>query len=116
MLDPAFLNRLSSASGPMPLAELIYRQSEPVSKVSRINLICSERAGNRFIVCFVETPSPNDARNLAEHLGATVFGEQGIAFDLPRPGNFDCRPFRHENDATLPIRIVFDCLPSRNHP
>ena len=108
MLDPAFLSQLSSASGPMPLADLIYRKSESVSKISKINLICSERAGNRFIVCFVETPSPNDARNLAEHWGATVFGEQEIAFELPRPGNFDCKPFRREYDAALPIRIVFD--------
>lgn len=116
MLDPDFLKQLSSASEPMALADLICRKSAPVSKISRINLICSERAGKRFIVCFAETPSPNDARNLAEHLGGTVFGEQGIAFDLPKPGNFDCSPFRHESDATLPVSIVFNCLPANSHP
>lgn len=116
MLDPAFLNQLSSASEPLALADLIYRRSEPVSKISKINMICSERVGKRFIVCFADTPSPNDARNLAKHLGAAVFGEQGIAFDLPKPGNFDCSQFQHDGNATLPIPIAFNCLPAKSPP
>ncbi len=110
MLNQAFSEQLSAATDPRDLSGLIYRHCAPLTPISKIDLICNERAALWNIACFVETPSLHDASQLAQHLGATVFGVHGVVFEMPRPAAFACAPFLHDGDAQLPVRVVFNCM------
>jgi hypothetical protein len=109
-LDGDFLNRVAGTKNPQELSDLIYRLCVSTAAVKKIDLICNEKLGRLSIACFIETPSQHEARRLAQHLGVTVFGEQGLVFELPRPDGFQCDPFSHPGDAALPARVVFNCL------
>lgn len=104
------LEQLASAANPRALAESIYSHCAPAAAIRRIDLICNERDSRRAIACFVATPSLHAARALALHLGATVFGEQGVVFEVPRRADFACSELHHAGDAALPVRVRFDCL------
>jgi hypothetical protein len=104
------LGRIAATKTPLELSEQIYRHCAALADVSKIDLICNESDSRLCIACFIETPSLHEARQLARHLGVTVFGEQGLVFDLPRPDGFLCKPFTHPGDAALPARVVFTCL------
>lgn len=109
-LSPEFLNRVAEARTPEALSTLIYRLCAPLVGVRKIDLICNEAQAQLRIACFIETPSLSEARQLAQHLGVTVFGEQGLVFELPRPDGFQCVPYAHPGDAALPARVAFNCL------
>jgi len=104
------LNRVAEARTPEALSALIYRLCAPLAGVRKIDLICNEAHDLRRIACFIETPSLNEARQLAQHLGVTIFGEQGLVLDLPHPNGFQCAPYSHPGDAALPARVSFNCL------
>lgn len=89
---------------------MIYRLCVSAAAVKKIDLICNEKLGRTSIACFVETPSMQEARQLARHLGVTLFGEHGLIFDLPRPDGFQCAHYSHHGDAALPARVAFNCL------
>lgn len=110
MLSPEFLKRVAEAKTPDALATLIYRRCAPLAGVRKIDLICNEKHEQKHIACFIETPSLSEARRLAQHLGVTVFGEQGLVFELPRPDGFRCAPYVHPGDPVLPVRVAFSCL------
>lgn len=105
-----FLNRIAAAKTPMDLSEQIYRHCASLAGVRKIDLICNETDQQLRIACFIETASLGEARLLARHLGVSVFGEQGLVFDLPRPDGFRCEPYAHPGDDALPARVVFNCL------
>lgn len=109
-LSPEFLNRVAEVRTPAALSALIYQLCAPLAGVSKIDLICNEAHGRRSIACFIETPSLSEARRLAQHLGVTIFGEQGLVFELPRPDGFQCAPYSHPGDDVLPARVAFNCL------
>ena len=109
-LSPEFLNRVAEARTPEALSTLIYRLCAPLVGVRKIDLICNEAQAQLRIACFVETPSLMEARQLAQHLGVTIFGEQGLVFELPRPDGFQCASYSHPGDAALPARVAFNCL------
>ena len=110
MLSPEFLKQAAEAKTPDALATLIYRLCAPLAGVRKIDLICNEKHEQKHIACFIETPSLSEARRLAQHLGVTVFGEQGLVFELPRPDGFRCAPYAHPGDPVLPVRVAFNCL------
>ncbi|MCC6657142.1 MAG: hypothetical protein IT512_03030 [Rhodocyclaceae bacterium] len=110
MLSPEFLKQAAEAKTPDALATLIYRLCAPLAGVRKIDLICNEKHEQKHIACFIETPSLSEARRLAQHLGVTVFGEQGLVFELPRPDGFRCAPYVHPGDPVLPVRVAFSCL------
>lgn len=109
-LSGDFLSRVAATKNPRELSELIYRHCASQAGIRKIDLICNEMNDVRRIACFIEMPSIAEARQLAQHLGVTVFGEQGLVFELPRPGGFRCVPFSHPGDDALPARVVFNCL------
>lgn len=109
-LGGEFLGRIAATKTPMELSEQIYRHCAALAGIRKIDLICSETDRKRRIACFIETASLHEARQLAQHLGVTVFGEQGLVFELPRPDGFHCEPLAHPGDAALPARVVFNCL------
>lgn len=109
-LNSDLLSRVAGAKTPRELSERIYRYCIGFAGVSKINLICNELDHRRHIACFVETPSLQEAQQLALHLRVTVFGEQCLVFELPRPDAFRCQPYEHPGDDALPARVVFNCL------
>lgn len=109
-LSSEFLGRIAAVKSPLALSEQIYRHCAPIAGIRKIDLICNETDGQRGIACFIETPSLQEARQLAQYLGVTVFGEQGLVFELPRPDGFRCEPLDHPGDSALPARVVFNCL------
>ena len=109
-MKPEIHEQLARTTHPRALAESIYAHCAPWAPLSRIDLICNEREARPRIACFVETPSMHAARQLALHLGATVFGIQGVLFELAHGAGFVCSPFQHNGDDTLPVRVNFDCL------
>lgn len=109
-LSDDFLSRVAGTKSPMGLSEVIYRHCAGLAGIRKIDLICNEKLGRLSIACFIETPSQQEARLLAQYLGVTVFGEQGLVFELPRPDGFQCQSYSHPGDAALPARAVFNCL------
>ncbi len=106
------LQSLAAIHDPQTLSVAIYRECKPLAAVSKIDLICSGRDAQRFIACFVETGSADDARRLAHAFGASLFGTKTMVFEIPRPDGFICDGYRHSGDAAMPACVVFNCLES----
>lgn len=109
-LSGDFLSRVAATTDPQGLSERIYDYCAPLAEIRKIDLICNETNHIRRIACFIETPTLREAHRLAQHLGVTVFGEQGLVFELPFPDGFRCAPYSHPGNGARPARVVFNCL------
>lgn len=102
---------LSQAKTPYALSEALYHQCFSVEDgVQKIDFLCSRRAGNLEMTCFIEVQSRNAAHKLANRLEARIFGDKCVFFEVPLASEFVCEGFSlKDGGGGLPIPLSCKC-------
>lgn len=81
---------LSRAKSPHALSVALYQYCSREAGLERIDFICSRPAGALQMTCFMEACSQQLAQALAGRLGANVYGDKCVFFEVPLANDFIC--------------------------